>query len=608
MVSFSSSISFLVVGIFLTSCIPTATSQSTGNQPERLCNGLASNCDKRVNEIMYATVHNAMSSQEDGFFLGYNNKKTMEDALDEGFRAFLIDSCDCPSRGIQLCHALCVGGTKEPTDAFQRIVQFLENNVMEIVILEIQVEDDSLNGLWEKTTQKFQNYLYSHPGTDTEWPTLNELIDLDQRLIVFQHDGPDCKVPGECPDGVHNFFDYAFQTEYNFRGANALNQYESSCDRKSGLLSNSFMLINHFAKGRLGLPSESESILANSYQSLQGRVEGCAEITGRTANFLAIDFWSEGATLEIVNDYNLLLDEDNGPTATLPPVPSPTPAPESNDSGGMGCFSGEMSVLEETRGVIMMKELQLGDRVLVESSMNGVEIKENIFEEVYSFGHLSHEITMDYYQFLPSMLELSWNHLVFLEGETAPIPAELVRVGDILRGGKGPVTKIRRVTRRGVYAPLTNSGIILVNGIRASTYIAYQASGYLHIGNMKTPFSFHWLSHAFEAPHRLYCLEIGANCQNEKYAETGISTWVDQPVKATVWMLKQNSLVMSLLMIPFVVCIIAAMTVSEFLVWTCSPVAVLLLFVVIGVTASRRQQFSCRRKHQGNTESMNKLL
>lgn len=33
----------------------------------RTCNGLASNCYQRVNELMFATLHNAMSTEEDGF-------------------------------------------------------------------------------------------------------------------------------------------------------------------------------------------------------------------------------------------------------------------------------------------------------------------------------------------------------------------------------------------------------------------------------------------------------------------------------------------------------------------------------------------------------------
>jgi hypothetical protein len=35
-----------------------------GGSQTRTCNGLASNCHRRVNEIMYATVHNAMSSSQ----------------------------------------------------------------------------------------------------------------------------------------------------------------------------------------------------------------------------------------------------------------------------------------------------------------------------------------------------------------------------------------------------------------------------------------------------------------------------------------------------------------------------------------------------------------
>lgn len=46
-----------------------------GNQT---CNGLAANCQRRANEIMYATVHNAYSALDDNFLVAYNNILSLE--------------------------------------------------------------------------------------------------------------------------------------------------------------------------------------------------------------------------------------------------------------------------------------------------------------------------------------------------------------------------------------------------------------------------------------------------------------------------------------------------------------------------------------------------
>jgi hypothetical protein len=155
----------------------------------------------RANQIMYATVHNAMSSQADGF-LAFNNLKSMEDAMVAGFRGFLLDSCDCGDDGTLMCHSLCVAGTRVPRTVFDAVLTFLNNNPFEVIVLEIQVTDDSLWGLWASTSAEFQNMIYMHTSTNTEWPTLDEMIDMGRRLIVFQHNGGNCDNVGECPVGV----------------------------------------------------------------------------------------------------------------------------------------------------------------------------------------------------------------------------------------------------------------------------------------------------------------------------------------------------------------------------------------------------------------------
>jgi len=174
---------------------------------QRVCNGLATNCFRRANEIMYATVHNAMSSEADGFY-GFNNLLPMEDAMAAGFRGFLVDSCDCGDQGTLMCHTVCYAGTRDPKTVFENIVTFLTVDApTDIIILELQITDWSLMGLWEQTTQEFRDLVYNHTGRSDPWPTLNELIDMDRRIIVFQHDGGNCRAAGECPPGVQEYVD-----------------------------------------------------------------------------------------------------------------------------------------------------------------------------------------------------------------------------------------------------------------------------------------------------------------------------------------------------------------------------------------------------------------
>ena len=67
------------------------------------CNGLEGICDLRADEVMYATLHNAMSTFEDGFLFGPNHKSKLEGALEAGYRGLNLDICNCGG-DIIFCH------------------------------------------------------------------------------------------------------------------------------------------------------------------------------------------------------------------------------------------------------------------------------------------------------------------------------------------------------------------------------------------------------------------------------------------------------------------------------------------------------------------------
>jgi len=104
---------------------------STTSCPE-CCNGLESNCDIPVNELLFPMVHNAHSSYDNNF-VAANNAKPFEEALVAGYRGLQLSTCVCESllskvllerdadwglgeSNVGFCHTACGAGVRDPKD------------------------------------------------------------------------------------------------------------------------------------------------------------------------------------------------------------------------------------------------------------------------------------------------------------------------------------------------------------------------------------------------------------------------------------------------------------------------------------------------------------
>ena len=183
-----------------------------------------------------------------------------------------------------------------------------------------------------------------------------------------------------------------------------------------------------------------------------------------------------------------------------------------------------------------MKDLKVGDYI---------QDGENSVTRVYSFGHRDVKARIAYLrihmegQQLP--LELSPAHMLY-GTETDPYPAYNLHVGDLVRQPSGSlvaVTNIETVYRKGVYAPFTYSGKLVVNGVVVSAYTFAIDFG--------VPISQHWISHLSQVPHRLYT-RLGGRA--ESYTEGGLSSYASGLYKITMWWMQQHIAVGALLFIP----------------------------------------------------------
>lgn len=133
------------------------------------------------------------------------------------------------------------------------------------------------------------------------------------------------------------------------------------------------------------------------------------------------------------------------------------------------CFSSHATADVKGIGKVTMNQLKVGDQVLTSSGN---------YETVYAMAHRHASKSAEFIQIYSSLkddpLEMTEKHMIFLDGNPNPVPASAVKVGDQLKTLDGPryVTKISKVTRNGIFNPLTVDGTIVVNGIVTSVYSA----------------------------------------------------------------------------------------------------------------------------------------
>ena len=161
--------------------------------------------------------------------------------------------------------------------------------------------------------------------------------------------------------------------------------------------------------------------------------------------------------------------------------------------GEPACFPGNASVMLRGGERVRMDELEIGDYVLSIHPTTG----KPVYSRVYLWAHRDTHITATFLHITHphGHLHISANHLILSGDQRRPVPADQLRVGDSIhflspclsqqqqldgkeeeeRGDSHtlisvPVLHVHTCTQVGYYAPFTNNGLIVVDGIAASVY------------------------------------------------------------------------------------------------------------------------------------------
>lgn len=258
--------------------------------PDTACNGSDALCERRVDEVVFATTHNAMSSEEEGW-KPPNQGFAVPRQLEDGVRGIVFDShYDAELGGDEplLCHGFCSLGHKPLVDGLADLTAFLDAHPREVLVLIFEAGVSEADTEAAMAESGLLERVHAHAG---EWATLGELIAADERVIVFTSDSS-AALPWH-----HYAYDQMWENPYAAKEPEDL-----SCAVDRGDAALPLFAMNHFLTNPVADDELAASINVDPFFS--DRVADCMAETGDLPNFVLVDFYEIGAVFDVVARLN----------------------------------------------------------------------------------------------------------------------------------------------------------------------------------------------------------------------------------------------------------------------------------------------------------------
>ncbi len=278
----------LLLGFGLTAC---EKDTIDFDDPQLRCNGLTVLCDRPLNEVVFARTHNSHANVEAGYdVVNWNHYEGVPTQLADGIRSLNFDIYHEQGETM-LCHGICAFASQPAVDALTEVADFLDANRYEVVLLDLQSETsmDHIVAAFEASGVT----TWAHTQIPGEpWPTLREMIRADRRFVVFG--SPESGAPG----WLHAKGDFIYGTSSHYEEPEELDCVLGGAPIPHGLLDVTHILTNPVAS-----PDNAEAI--NHNPLLQDRLDTCIAEWGRLPTLVAVDFYTIGDILEVVEGLNL---------------------------------------------------------------------------------------------------------------------------------------------------------------------------------------------------------------------------------------------------------------------------------------------------------------
>jgi len=314
-----------------------ATSARPDHEVITACNGSPALCDRRLDQVVFPTSHNAMAGADVAGWMFPNQNAGIEKQLADGVRGFLIDAhygvpvgdkvkteladekaamakydaalgkqgmeavlrirdrlagAKQGPRDVYMCHGFCELGALKLAPVLKDVRDFLVENPGEVLVIVIQDESVTPQDVERCFKESgLIEFVYRGPVT-SPWPTLREMVETDQRVVVMAENNT---------AGVawyHPAFEVMQETPYGFKDPSEFSNRPNRGGTKGSLL-----LLNHWIES-VPSPKPSDAAIVNAHDALMKRIVAFRRERGRLPNLVAVDFYATGDMLAVVRELN----------------------------------------------------------------------------------------------------------------------------------------------------------------------------------------------------------------------------------------------------------------------------------------------------------------
>lgn len=242
------------------------------------CNGSASRCGRRLDEVVFPTTHNAMATREERFAAA-NQRRALRTQVNEGIRGLMLDAHRWMGDA-WLCHGPCALGARRLAEGLCDLGQFLDENPAEVLvlILESYITGEELAGAMREAGLLSSLHVQR---VGEPWPTLGAMVASGRRVVVLD-DRADPALPWDLP-----VWRFAQETPFS-----AERPEDLDCRMNRGSPDNGLFILNHFLTAPIAFEALAERVNRNPF--LLDRARRCARERGRVPNFVTVDFYEIG--------------------------------------------------------------------------------------------------------------------------------------------------------------------------------------------------------------------------------------------------------------------------------------------------------------------------